>query len=45
LKGPDTPSLHGSIYLGFMIWQGATAATLALSQPMPKANGTLSEKV
>ena len=36
VRGPDTPSLHWSLYLGFMVWQGATAATLALSQPVAK---------
>jgi hypothetical protein len=37
VRGPDTPSLHWSLYLGFMAWQGATAATLALFQPVANA--------
>jgi hypothetical protein len=45
VKGPDTPKLHWSLYLGFMVWQGATAATLALSQAVAKANATRSEEI
>jgi hypothetical protein len=45
VKGPETPMLHRSLYLGFMVWQGATATTLALAQPAPKASATLSEEV
>jgi hypothetical protein len=44
-RGPDTPSLHWSLYLGFMAWQGATAATLALSQPVAKAKAIPWEEV
>ncbi len=40
LKGPDTTKLHRSVYLGFMVWQSATAATLALFQAEPKAQAT-----
>jgi hypothetical protein len=38
VRGPDTPALHWSLYLGFMVWQGATAATLALSRPLAKVD-------
>ena len=44
-RGPDTPSLHWSLYLGFMAWQGATAATLALSQPVARAKAIPWEEV
>jgi hypothetical protein len=41
LAGPMTPSVHFSGYLGFVVWQGVTAATLAQSFRVPKARPDL----
>jgi hypothetical protein len=41
LEGPMTPSDHFSGYLGFVVGQGVTAATLAQSFPVPKARPDL----
>ena len=45
VTGPDTPSLHWSLYLGFPVWQGTTAATFALFQPAPNAKAAPSYEV
>ena len=45
MKGPDTPNLHRSVYLGFMVWQGVTAATLGLCRPAPLAKATPLEEL
>jgi hypothetical protein len=43
--GPNTPNLHWSVYLGFMVWQGATSVTLALFQPEPSLEDKPSKEV
>jgi hypothetical protein len=45
VRGPETPALHWSLYLGFMVWQGATAATIGLSLPAAKAKADSLEEV
>jgi hypothetical protein len=44
-KGSNVTSARSSVYLGFMVWQGATAAELALSQPASDSENRESEEV